>query len=246
MPLRELSVVDQRETFVTLALADGATEASCAGISASAGRPAINGLNGIEWRAARVLMIVRVVRTPSPSRTADATAGRGAADPGGQQQCLGWTQDRVDAGSNGWQDVPALSTITEILRRHGKLDRQAQHPGAHIRFERAETQRVVADGLQGAFSADGGDAAIRLTCSTITRVILFVWRPAPTSRTGTVRDRLTMLFRRYGLPFAMLMDNGLRPWGDRGGQTVHHLYGVADAAWHPDQPWASVSSADAR
>src|SRR4029077_17492874 len=34
---------------------------------------------------------------------------------------------------------------------------------------------------------------------------------------GTVRERLTALFRRYGLPFAMLMDNG-SPWGDSAGQ----------------------------
>ena len=32
-----------------------------------------------------------------------------------------------------------------------------------------------------------------------------------------VRDRLTTLFRRYGLLFALLMDNG-SPWGDRDGQ----------------------------
>ncbi len=32
-----------------------------------------------------------------------------------------------------------------------------------------------------------------------------------------VRDRLTTLFRRYGLLFALLMDNG-SPWGDRDGR----------------------------
>lgn len=36
-------------------------------------------------------------------------------------------------------------------------------------------------------------------------------------RDGTVRQRLTGVFRRYGLPDAMLMDNGA-PWGDAGDQ----------------------------
>jgi len=34
---------------------------------------------------------------------------------------------------------------------------------------------------------------------------------------ATVRDRLTVMFRRYGLPWGMLMDNG-SPWGDAGDQ----------------------------
>ncbi|NIR98045.1 MAG: transposase family protein, partial [Gammaproteobacteria bacterium] len=34
-------------------------------------------------------------------------------------------------------------------------------------------------------------------------------------RTGTVQGRLSEVFRRYGLPERMLMDNG-SPWGDDG------------------------------
>ena len=37
------------------------------------------------------------------------------------------------------------------------------------------------------------------------------------SKTTTVRAQLTSVFRRYGLPFAMLMDNGA-PWGEAGNQ----------------------------
>ncbi len=36
-------------------------------------------------------------------------------------------------------------------------------------------------------------------------------------RAATVHDRLSAIFRRYGLPEAMLMDNG-SPWGDAAGQ----------------------------
>jgi Integrase core domain len=41
-------------------------------------------------------------------------------------------------------------------------------------------------------------------------------------QTATVQPRLTTLFRRYGLPDAMLMDNG-SPWGDAGGQPYTRL-----------------------
>jgi hypothetical protein len=37
-----------------------------------------------------------------------------------------------------------------------------------------------------------------------------------TQQDGPTRERLVMVFRRYGLPDAMLMDNG-SPWGDSGG-----------------------------
>ena len=54
----------------------------------------------------------------------------------------------------GYAGVPAASTITAILRRHGALDdaggRQAPRLAA---FRAGGAQRVVADGLQGPFCA---------------------------------------------------------------------------------------------
>ena len=54
----------------------------------------------------------------------------------------------------GYADVPAASTITAILRRHGALDDQegAQAPRLSA-FRTGGAQRAVADGLQGPFCA---------------------------------------------------------------------------------------------
>ena len=47
----------------------------------------------------------------------------------------------------------------------------------------------------------------------------------------STREQLMAMFRRYGLPEAMLMDNG-SPWGDAGGGRAHRVHGVAAAARH--------------
>src|SRR5260370_14983263 len=55
------------------------------------------------------------------------------------------------------------------------------------------------------------------------------------------RERLVAVFRRYGLPNTMLMDNG-SPWGDSGGGrfTAFSVWllrvGVGGAHWRADQP----------
>jgi len=216
MPLRELSVVEQRETFVTLALADGANRSELCrdfGISRKTGykwleRHRVASSEGLDDRSRRP--------HTSPSRTAAATAAevlriRAASNNAWGGRKIAWT-----LASNGWQDVPALSTITEILRRHGKLDRQAQHPGAHIRFERAEPNELWQMDFKGHFPLTVGRCHPLTVLDDHSRYSLCL-EACANEQDGTVRDRLTMLFRRYGLPFAMLMDNG-SPWGDRGGQ----------------------------
>ena len=52
----------------------------------------------------------------------------------------------------GHTDVPAKSTITAILKRHGLINaaESVKHT-PYVRFERPSAQRAVADGLQGTF-----------------------------------------------------------------------------------------------
>jgi len=98
----------------------------------------------------------------------------------------------------------------------------------------------VADGLQGAFPVGGGRCHPLTVLDDHSRYSLGL-EACDNEQDATVRDRLTTLFRCYGLPFAMLMDNG-SPWGDRDGQPftaftvwlMRHGIGVSHGrAYHP-------------
>ena len=182
MPMRELSVVEQREAFVSLATTIGANRS---GLCRDFG---ISRKTGYKWLGRHRLVgdigLVDRSRRPhtSPLRTDEATEAavlgiRAASNNAWGARKIAWT-----LASQGWHPVPALSTITEMLRRHGKLDRPAQHPGPHIRFERAEPNELWQMDFKGHFPLAVG-AAIRSPCWMITRAIRWGWRPATTSRT---------------------------------------------------------------
>lgn len=115
----------------------------------------------------------------------------------------------------GRADVPAASTITAILRRHGLLD-----PAESVKHR--AIQRFEADAPNALWQMDfkGKIALLHGVCHPLTvldnhsRYALGVDACAD-ERTATVQGRLTTIFRRYGLPLRMLMDNG-PPWGDGG------------------------------
>src|SRR5271169_5531312 len=112
MPLWELSVVAQRETFVKLALASGANRS---GLCRDFG---ISRKTGYKWlgrhRLAGDVGLVDRSRRPhtSPLRTDEATETavlgiRAANNNAWGARKIAWT-----LGSQGWHPVPALSTIT--------------------------------------------------------------------------------------------------------------------------------------
>jgi transposase InsO family protein len=110
--------------------------------------------------------------------------------------------------------APAASTVTEILRRHGKLDgRGAEHPGPHRRFERAQPNELWQMDFKGHFEIGRGRCHPLTVLDDHSRYALGV-EACGDERDGTARSRLVAVFRRYGLPDAMLMDNG-PPWAMR-------------------------------
>ena len=240
MPMRELSVVEQREAFVSLATTIGANRS---GLCRDFG---ISRKTGYKWLGRHRLVgdigLVDRSRRPhtSPLRTDEATAAavlgiRAASNNAWGARKIAWT-----LASQGWHPVPALSTITEMLRRHGKLDRPAQHPGPHIRFERAEPNELWQMDFKGHFPLAVGRCHPLTVLDDHSRYSLGL-EACDNEQDATVRERLTTLFRRYGLPFAMLMDNG-SPWGDRDGQPftaftvwlMRHGIGVSHGrAYHP-------------
>jgi transposase InsO family protein len=113
--------------------------------------------------------------------------------------------------------VPAASTITQILRRHGKLEERArEHPGPYQRFEREQPNELWQMDFKGDFATGRGRCHPLTVLDDHSRYALGL-QACGNERDATVRERLVGVFRRYGLPDAMLMDNG-SPWGDSGGQ----------------------------
>lgn len=212
--------MDQREEFVRLALMPGTNkEELCRrfGISRS---------NGYKWlrRYAGEGRAGLADRSRRPHRSPERTEAAVEAEV-----------VRIRARSNGaWggrkiakvlqrnepapaQRHPAPSTITEILRRHGQLEqRAAEHPGPFRRFERAKPNELWQMDFKGHFALSQGRCHPLTVIDDHSRYALAL-EACGDERDTTVRVRLTAVFRRYGLPFVMLMDNG-PPWGDSGAQ----------------------------
>jgi len=116
----------------------------------------------------------------------------------------------VDLGETG---VPSVSTVAAILHRHGLIDAQASaQRAAPIRFERGAPNELWQMDYKGHFATAAGRCHPLAVLDDHSRFALAIAACAD-ERTATVQRVLTGVFRRYGLPGRMLMDNG-SPWGN--------------------------------
>jgi transposase InsO family protein len=217
MPWRELSVMDQREEFVTLALRPGVNIRELCrrfGVSRSNGYKWLNrylaeGRTGLSERSRRPRR--------SPGRTAEAIESEVLQIRTNSNNTWGGRKIERVMLDSGCDEVPAPSTITEILRRHGKLEeRRHEHPGAYRRFERAAPNELWQMDFKGHFPLARGRCHPLTVLDDHSRYSLTI-AACSNEQEMTVRAQLVPVFRRYGIPFAMLMDNGA-PWGDAGDQ----------------------------
>ena len=108
----------------------------------------------------------------------------------------------------GIEPAPAPSTITDILRRHGRLD-PAESLGhrAYIRFERATPNELWQMDFKGHFPTMTNRCHPFVVEDDHSRFNLSL-AACPDERESTVRTHLIRAFEQYGLPACMLMDNG--------------------------------------
>jgi transposase InsO family protein len=111
------------------------------------------------------------------------------------------------------QSPPSASTITEILRRHGKLGERAGQPRAFVRFERETPNDLWQMDFKGHFALKGGGRCHPLTVLDDHSRFSIGLVACGNERSDTVHNELVSMFRRFGLPNQMLMDNGT-PWGN--------------------------------
>lgn len=113
----------------------------------------------------------------------------------------------------GHPDVPAASTCTEILRR-AKLLGGVKGAGAKpfIRFERPLPNDLWQIDFKGHFPTQSGVRCHPLTMLDDHSRFNLALEASGDETTETVQSCLTRVFAQYGLPDALLGDNG-PPWG---------------------------------
>lgn len=212
MAWREVSTVELREEFVMLAGREGSN------LRELCRRYAISPTTGYKWLARHAAAgregLTDRSRRPhgSPGQTPPAMAARIVAL---RDRHPAWGARKLQRRLRdlGVDALPSLSTITEILRRQGRLDAgQAEKHRAFTRFEHPAPNDLWQMDFKGHFALRTG------RCHPLT-VLDDHSRFAPgleacaDEQAKTVQQRLCDIFRRYGRPWRMLMDNGA-PWGD--------------------------------
>lgn len=113
----------------------------------------------------------------------------------------------------GMRTVPAPSTITAILHRQGRIaEEESSKRGAFVRFERSLPNELWQMDFKGEFRMSNGRWCYPLTVLDDHSRYSLVLQSCINQRRATVQEHLKVAFGRYGLPRAMLMDNG-PPWG---------------------------------
>jgi transposase InsO family protein len=220
MPWNDVTIVDLRRDFVTLA------EQHTMPFSALCARFGISRKTGYKWLARYAVSgeagLVDQSRRPrtSPGITDLDMTERirivAAAHPTWGGRLI--RHALVNAGHLG---VPAASTITAILAREGHRSRDASPSRPVIRFEAdAPNHRWQMD-FKGWTRTRTGRLVPFTVLDEASRFLL-VLEHMPTGTFAAVQAVLTDGFRRYGLPWQLLADNG-PPWGSSRPRTLTRM-----------------------
>ena len=214
MPFKECSLMSSREEFCRLAGAPGRNVRELCrrwGISPQTGykwvvRFEAEGVAGLEDRSRRPLS--------SPARTGCGMEER-VLEVRRAHPVWGGRKIRRVLQNQGVADPPSASTITAILRRHDLLDgARAGQPRDWVRFEHAAPNELWQMDFKGHFALPAGRCHPLTVLDDHSRYALEIG--ACGDELGeTVRERLSAVFRRHGLPWRILADNG-PPWGTAG------------------------------
>lgn len=210
MPWKECSPMSERREFVGL-LSRGAIAHSrlCK-------RYGVSRKTGYKWlkRYAEAGTEGLADRSRRPHRCPWSTS------PSVEQQVLGVRADHPWGGRkirryllrHGATEVPAASTITQILRRHGCVGEEASRAREPlVRFERELPNELWQVDYKGHFATAMGRCHPLSVLDDHSRYCLCL-DAHKYERRAPVQQSLTTAFTRYGLPLQMNFDNA-PPWG---------------------------------
>ena len=211
MPWTEVSVMSQRLEFVSLAQREGNNMRELCrrfGVSPSTGYKWLR-----RFSDGGAAAMVDQPRRPhhSPQRTPleaeqVVLAVRDAHPAWGARKLRAWLLAR------GHEHLPSPSTITAILQRQGRTDPvEGRKHKTWQRFERQAPNQLWQMDFKGHFPLSTGRCHPLTVLDDHSRFALGL-EACPDETAKTVQQRLTTIFRCYGLPERMVMDNG-SPWG---------------------------------
>lgn len=210
MPWNEVSIVGQREEFVRLAQKQGHIRLLCR-------RFGVSPTTAYKWlaryREGGRERLVDCSRRPrrSPRRSTEVVE-KAVVELREAHPAWGARKIRFRLVALGVEGVPATSTVHAILQRRGLIDpAEASRHRAWQRFEHEAPNRLWQMDFKGPFAVD------RRHCHSLTVLddhsrFALALQACPDQMGQTVQEKLTDVFRRYGLPDRMSMDNG-PPWG---------------------------------
>jgi transposase InsO family protein len=212
MPFHEGSRMDARLEFVMLASVEGANVRSlCRGFSISP----TTGYKWLErWQIEGIAGLQELSRRPqnSPSRSAAATE-EAVLSVRAEHPAWGGRKIARRLKDLGQEAVPTPSTVTAILKRHGvELGAHGGGQSAFTRFGRARPNGLWQVDFKGHVALHAGRLHPLTVLDDHSRFAV-VLAACTNEQTETVRQRLIIAFRRYGLPERLITDNG-SPWGD--------------------------------
>ena len=224
MAWQESTVEERRAAFLALALAEGANvSALCRafGVSRKTGHKWLARARAAAAAGAPPEVADRASRPrSSPGRTPPATEAAVVALRDAHPTWGGRTLRLVLLREGG--PAPAASTVTEVLRRHGRLPAPVRPGRDLVRFE-AEGPNVL---WQGDFLGDrplaGGGRCYPLTLLDDHSRYCLLARACPDQTRGTVQAAWAAVFADCGLPERILTDHGV-PWGSAGAGGVTAL-----------------------
>jgi transposase InsO family protein len=211
MPWKERGTLSLRKEFVVLARAEGVNVRQLCrqfGISPKTGykwlaRHQAGGLAALDDRSRRPHR--------SPRRTEPAVEGQ-VLDLRTLHTAWGGRKIRARLRALGHAGLPAPSTITDILRRNGRIEPEVSREHRPlVRFEHPRPNDLWQMDFKGDFAWAVGRCYPLTVLDDHSRFALGL-RACLDEQTETVQAILVDLFRTYGCPLRMLMDNG-SPWG---------------------------------
>lgn len=214
MPWQERTRMSERQEFVQFASREDANMAELCR------RFGISRKTGYKWRARAATedpsALADRSRRPhtSPTTTPPAVeaavvALRQAHPAWGGRKLHHWLVQ------HGQDPVPAPSTITDILHRHQLIPPDPPTPHPWQRFEQAAPNALWQLDFMGHRGLDHGCRVHPLTVADDHSRFALGLFACPHERQELVQTHLTACFQRYGLPAAILTDNG-PPWATSG------------------------------
>ena len=212
MPWKRATTMSQRKEFVEVASREDVNMSELCrayGISRKTGykwlkRYRRGGIDALQDMSRRL--------THSPARTVEPVEQR-IVQTRQNHPYWGGRKIRSYLKEQGYGDLPVASTITAILDRYGQIDPQeAVRHRAFERFERGLPNELWQMDFKGSVDLRDGGICHPLSLLDDNSRYLLGLEACPNETQSTVQDRLTQVFRRFGLPQAILMDNAAI-WG---------------------------------